>query len=236
MYARFAAVATFALVVAAGCNKKPPEPAAAEAQSVDTSLQVTSINPNQVSPDTTVPGKLFGSAFETGATVTFTGPTSRPAESVDVRGPNAMDLVIPALPVGRYDVTVENPSGETSTLRAGLDVGSTTGCDSVTVYFDLDQSSLRSSARSALDAQMACIQQRTGQVKIEGHCDERGTNDYNLALGDRRAEAVKQYLVRNGVAASRVNTVSYGEERPVVRGRTEAAWAKNRRAEISVTE
>ncbi|MEO0600277.1 MAG: peptidoglycan-associated lipoprotein Pal [Myxococcota bacterium] len=236
MYARFAAVATFALVMTVGCNKKPPQASLSDAQSVDVTLQITSISPDAVAPNAEAPAKLFGSAFETGATVTFSGATSAPAGSVEVRGGNTIDLVIPALPAGRYDVTVENPSGETSTLRGGLGVGLATGCDALTVTFDFDRYTLRKSAKATLDAQMACLQQRTGPVRVEGHCDERGTVDYNLALGQRRAEAVKQYLVRNGVAASRVNTVSYGEERPVDRASTEAAWAKNRRAEIAVTE
>jgi len=168
--------------------------------------------------------------------VTFSGEADTPARSVSVTGGNTIDLVIPALPEGRYDVVVENPSGESSTLRGGLAVGMVDGCGSVTINFDFDRSSLRRDAKSTLDDQMACFQQRTGPIRVEGHCDERGTVDYNLALGERRAEAVKQYLVRNGVAKSRVTTVSYGEERPIVRSSSESAWAKNRRAEISASE
>ena len=67
-------------------------------------------------------------------------------------------------------------------------------------------------------------------VVVQGYCDERGTREYNLALGERRANSVKAYLVRNGIAADRVSTISYGKERPAVLGSTEAAWAQNRRA------
>ena len=67
-------------------------------------------------------------------------------------------------------------------------------------------------------------------VTIEGHCDERGTREYNLALGDRRANSVKNFLVNNGVAASQLSTISYGKERPVATGSDEASWAQNRRA------
>ncbi len=71
-------------------------------------------------------------------------------------------------------------------------------------------------------------------VTIEGHCDERGTNDYNLALGERRANAAWQYLVNSGIEPSRLNMISYGEERPVALGHDEASWAKNRRAHFVV--
>ena len=71
--------------------------------------------------------------------------------------------------------------------------------------------------------------------QIEGHCDERGTNEYNLALGERRANAAKQYLTTAGVSAGRLSTISYGEERPLDPGRNEAAWARNRRAHFVIT-
>ncbi|MCB9684572.1 MAG: OmpA family protein [Alphaproteobacteria bacterium] len=109
-------------------------------------------------------------------------------------------------------------------------------CRNATVNFDFDMSTVRSDARSVLDGHMSCYQKLTGAIRVEGHCDERGTVDYNIALGQRRADSVKQYLVGHGVSASRVSTTSYGEERPVDRGHTEVAWAKNRRAEISASE
>ena len=73
------------------------------------------------------------------------------------------------------------------------------------------------------------------QVLIEGHCDERGTDEYNLALGERRALAVRRYLVALGISADRLHTISYGEEKPAVLGSDEAAWSKNRRAEFKVS-
>jgi len=236
MYGRFVALATLALVLGAGCAKKAPRVESPAPQSVEVSLQVSSITPATIDPDTPTAAKVFGSAFELGATVSFTGPSEGIATGVEVAGGNTIDLTIPGLPVGRYDVVVENPSGERSRLRGGLRVGNVDGCGDLTIYFDFDRSNLRREARSALDDQMACLQEGAGELRVEGHADERGTVDYNLQLGQRRAEAVKQYLVRNGVAASRVNTVSYGEERPAVRGFGESAWAKNRRAEISATE
>ena len=87
------------------------------------------------------------------------------------------------------------------------------------VFFALDSSELSSSARATLSRQAQWLQQyRSAQVVVEGHCDERGTREYNLALGERRANAVKEYLVSQGVSADRVRTISYGKERPAVAG------------------
>jgi len=98
------------------------------------------------------------------------------------------------------------------------------------VYFDFDESSLRDDARSTLATDSRWLQRYPSiQILVEGHCDERGTEAYNLALGDRRANAVRDYLVAQGVAAERLRTLSYGKERPQVAGHDEAAWAQNRR-------
>ena len=105
-----------------------------------------------------------------------------------------------------------------------------------TVYFDFDESNIRDDQRSILinNAQLLS-RYKTVKVKVEGHCDERGTNEYNLALGERRADAVKSFLIDYGIDGSRISTVTYGEERPVDPGHDETAWAKNRRSEFIVT-
>lgn len=104
-----------------------------------------------------------------------------------------------------------------------------------TVYFDNDRYNIDSQDAAALAQQAQWLSHYPNKrAMIEGHCDERGTRDYNLALGERRANAAKNYLVSQGVDASRVTTVSYGKERPVALGSDEAAWAKNRRA-VTVT-
>ncbi|WP_417317115.1 peptidoglycan-associated lipoprotein Pal [Emcibacter sp.] len=97
------------------------------------------------------------------------------------------------------------------------------------VYFGFDRYDLTADARSTLQTQARWIMDTNASVTIEGHCDERGTREYNLALGDRRATAVKNYLVALGVNASKIRTVSYGKERPAVSGSGEAVWAQNRR-------
>ena len=100
-----------------------------------------------------------------------------------------------------------------------------------TVYFGFDSSELAGEAQATLDRQAAFLNVNpTMVVIIEGHADERGTREYNLALGDRRAVAVRAYLLAKGLNAARVRTVSYGKERPAVSGSNEEAWAKNRRA------
>lgn len=104
-----------------------------------------------------------------------------------------------------------------------------------TVYFDFDKADLRTDGKAALDANYQLLNEfATAVVEIQGHCDERGTIEYNLALGERRAKAAQTYLTGLGVAANRVQTVSFGEERPAVPGHDESAWAKNRRAEFRV--
>jgi peptidoglycan-associated lipoprotein len=103
------------------------------------------------------------------------------------------------------------------------------------VYFSYDKSDITPEARKILENQAAWMKTNGSvTVTIEGHCDERGTREYNLALGERRATAVKNVLVALGIPASRVSTISYGKERPAVVGSTEAAWAQNRRGVTTV--
>jgi peptidoglycan-associated lipoprotein len=105
-----------------------------------------------------------------------------------------------------------------------------------TIYFEYDRSDLRDEARRALRGNARYLQENPGwgMLTVEGHCDERGTEEYNIALGDRRAEAVKRYLVDLGIPPSRIRTVSFGESRPAARGEDEAAWSRNRRAEMNL--
>ncbi|MFP4193358.1 MAG: peptidoglycan-associated lipoprotein Pal [Desulfosalsimonas sp.] len=101
------------------------------------------------------------------------------------------------------------------------------------VYFDFDDASLSAEARDTLQQKVSWLRENPDAcVIIEGHCDERGTDEYNLALGSRRAESVKDFLVKAGIEGTRLTTISYGEERPAVKGQDEEAWAKNRRAEF----
>ena len=104
------------------------------------------------------------------------------------------------------------------------------------VYFNFDSSDLSQDARNALsrNAEILLKAQSAARLKIEGHCDERGSAEYNLALGERRAKAAQKYLTTMGVQPERLATVSYGKERPAVQGSNESAWAKNRRDEFVI--
>ena len=103
------------------------------------------------------------------------------------------------------------------------------------VFFDFDQSVIRDDARSTLDGQAAWLNQnKTVSVQIAGDCDERGTEEYNIALGNRRAYAAESYLAAKGVEPNRMTTISYGKDRPLAPGSTEEAWAQNRNAITSV--
>ena len=105
------------------------------------------------------------------------------------------------------------------------------GLDNV-FYFDFDQSILKAEARSALMIYAEVLKDNPTSVRVEGHADERGTREYNMALGERRANAVRDFLVLQGVDAAYIETVSYGEERPLAMGSDEESWAQNRRAEL----
>jgi peptidoglycan-associated lipoprotein len=104
------------------------------------------------------------------------------------------------------------------------------------VYFDLDSYDVRSDAQPVLANQAAwLVRYPNVSVRIEGNADERGTREYNLALGARRANSVRDFLVARGVAASRIETISFGKERPIAEGSNEAAWAQNRNGRTAIT-
>jgi peptidoglycan-associated lipoprotein len=107
--------------------------------------------------------------------------------------------------------------------------------ESQSIYFDFDKSELKPPARAILDNKAAWLRENGRyKVRIEGHCDERGTNEYNLALGERRANAAFKYLNALGISTDRMTTISYGEERPVCTEHNEACWSKNRRDEFKL--
>lgn len=232
-------VRTFALLfvvgaLAGGCKKKvePPPP---PPPPVVVKLAVTSISPGVIPPNTPTAAKVFGAAFEPGASVSFVGGGS--GSEVQVLDGNTIAVRVPGLPKGVYDVVVTNPSGDAVTLRQGLTVKSLElSCKSATINFAFDDAGVTSDGRGILSSHSACYQSEAGRIRIEGHCDERGTVDYNVALGQRRADATKAQLTSMGVSASKIDAVTMGEERPADPGHNEGAWARNRRAEIQASE
>ena len=127
--------------------------------------------------------------------------------------------------------TASSSSASSSSAKADEGLAEKLAQVGDTVNFDFDSAELTVSARSTLNRQSAFLSVNPAlMIVIEGHADERGTREYNLALGDRRATAVRDYLVAKGINPARVRTVSYGKERPAASGSDEGAWAKNRRA------
>ena len=123
------------------------------------------------------------------------------------------------------------PSGGTATAAARPPVSEFSANPNLKdIYFDFDKYDIRPGDAKILDSNATWLKANNNLVLIEGHCDERGTNEYNLALGERRAKATMNYLVSQGVQAGRITIISYGEERPICTEHNEACWAKNRRA------
>ncbi|HEY7141584.1 MAG TPA: peptidoglycan-associated lipoprotein Pal [Methylomirabilota bacterium] len=171
------------------------------------------------------PGATAGAAGQAGGAGTSTGGAGAGrsgqsaitnASTAAMGGKSGAGTTIPALP---------SPT-EFVSAPALHDVG-----------FDFDRYDIRPADKATLDANARWLKAHArALVLIEGHCDERGTNEYNLALGERRAKATRDYLTAAGVPDSRITVLSYGEERPVCGERTEACWAKNRRAHFLVKE
>ena len=127
------------------------------------------------------------------------------------------------------------PSSSLDALQRGESTATPASSPLKDVYFDFDRYDLRADSREILKANSAWLKANpSAQVQIEGHCDERGTTEYNVALGSRRAESVKDYLVTLGTSADRLSSISYGEEVPVCREQTEECWQQNRRVRFVV--
>ena len=140
--------------------------------------------------------------------------------------PNPAHPPAPAEPGGAVPTPDTSPSVATSGVFPE---------DIAPVFFSFDSSVLSEAARAALDQNAKLLRSRPDfRVTVEGHCDERGSSEYNLALGERRAKSTMNYLVSQGVQASRITIISYGEERPVCTQKNEECWSKNRRAQYLV--
>ena len=149
---------------------------------------------------------------------------------------------IPPAPVGSEDTVPADPNagqgvGNEIVPGSRADFLRTVGQGQDRIFFETDSYSVDDEDRRVLDTQAAWLQANPNvRVTIEGHADERGTREYNLALGDRRANAAKNYLQSRGISASRMNVISWGKERPEALGSDESAWAQNRRAVTVVPE
>jgi len=148
----------------------------------------------------------------------------------------------PAKPVVQEEQVAAQPIKEapvTASEEQALQASTVAASESLfeKVYFDFDSSALSQKSRDALSKNADVLKQQAAmKVQIEGNCDERGSAEYNLALGERRAKAAMHYLVNLGIPAARISTISYGEEKPADPGHDEAAWAKNRRDEFLIVK
>jgi peptidoglycan-associated lipoprotein len=161
------------------------------------------------------------------ALIAVAGCSKKPPAQLPPAPPSDVSQPAPAEPSG--------PVGSTTVPGSRADMIAQAGTD--TVHFDTDSSDVDSEAQSILTRQASWLQKYPQvRVTVEGHADERGTREYNLALGDRRANSAKNFLVNAGVSASRISVISYGKERPAAQGSDESAWAENRRAVTVVPE
>jgi len=168
-------------------------------------------------------------------------PESRPAvsptEEVDAaeeassKANAAESETGPTIPVAEVHIA-EEPLGVAPSLQPAISPVKSVA-ELADVYFDFDRSAIRKEARSVLEMNAGLLKLQPAQtIVVEGHCDERGTGAYNLVLGERRAEAVRQYLLKRGVAPSQIRITSYGKERPFCEEHSEDCWQSNRRAHV----
>ena len=230
------ALAIVFLVPLAGCRKKvdPVDPDTDVVAPPSVEVQVVSIDPGTATAGVAFEAEVVGSGFVNGARVNFSGASATSTGRVDE---NTLAVSAPALAQGIYDVTVTNPDGTKATLREGLEVVATAAplppaCEGGRVTFGFDAYDLDAAARTSLDRLAGCLVAQGGSLVIEGHCDARGPTEYNVALGNKRSDAVQRYLLAKGVSPGRLRTVSYGEERPLQEGDDETVWGANRRAEL----
>ncbi|MBN2800685.1 MAG: OmpA family protein [Deltaproteobacteria bacterium] len=221
------------------CGKHPDDPVLdtdTDPPQVEVALQVVSMDPHSLQEGMALDASVYGAGFVSGARVDVGQATGLTTEVLDA---NTLSVRGGAQAVGTWDVTVTNPDGSSSVLRRGLTVVAkqevAAGCADLVVYFDFDKAGLTDEATRLLSGAGSCLQGGKGELRLEGHADERGTTEYNLGLGQRRADAVRQHLSGLGVSSTRMRTVSFGEERPLDPAHGESAWARNRRVEVHVS-
>jgi|TARA_B110000914_G_C15196960_1_gene324420 peptidoglycan-associated lipoprotein len=134
------------------------------------------------------------------------------------------------------NTTIERTSDATAVPAIATSTYSESSlASSSTVYFSYDNYNINSTGSEKIKSLASIVKENGLNVRVEGHCDERGTREYNLALGEKRANAIAELLIINGVSSSNITTVSYGEEKPESRGSNEKSWSKNRRALIKTS-
>ncbi|MFO0722948.1 MAG: peptidoglycan-associated lipoprotein Pal [Myxococcota bacterium] len=221
-------VALLGLMLLAGCPKKNAD---IELAAADKALADAAANraKNCAGETYTAAENMLAEAKKAAKDGDMEGARTKAAEAERLAGQAKA-----ASPEGCDKKKDENPDlnkNASSTDNAGR--GANLGSLAQTIYFDYNDANIREDSKALLTQVAAAMVKDPGvKVEIEGHCDERGSTEYNLSLGERRAKAVEKYLLTQGVKGGQISTISYGEERPVDPESNEAAWAKNRRAEI----
>ena len=236
LHRSFLIFASAALLFVAGCGPKkvketppPPAPAPVAAKpTVSISADRTSLNKGESAKLswTTTDAASVSITPEVGAVTPQGSTTVTPADSttyaITATGPGGTADANVRITVNAPAPVVETPKGPGFEELFAQEVRD--------AYFDLDKADIRPDARAALEKTASFLKgYPNAKVIIEGHCDERGSTEYNLALGDRRANAVKQYLVNLGIPAANLSTVSYGKEKPFCMESNESCWQQNRR-------
>jgi len=234
------------LVTGTGCAKKPPKANPPEAKTAAPPPATTS------SPAPTISLNASPSGIERGQSSTLSWSSTNAAgvtidNGVGTVEPSGSRAISPSASttyvaratgpggdaVAEARVTVSAPSAATPPPLPAISDSEFFTNNMQDAFFDYDQYTIRDDARAALQADTRALAERSGiRITIEGHCDERGSEKYNLALGDRRANAAKEFLVSQGINSSRIDTTSYGKERNFCEEHNEECWQRNRRAHL----
>lgn len=192
---------------------------------------------------------MFSAVLLSAALMAGCGPKRTASEDLSAQAPDAQagegsQVVVPdQKPMGESVVSEDLSSGaktggQYASITPGDDLTKRAESEGIlyTVYFDFDNYTIRESDRDSLNRNATWLNlNKKVLVRIEGHADERGETEYNLALGDKRARSVKRYLEDLGIKADRLDTISFGEEKPADQGHDEDSWSRNRRAEFLIT-
>ncbi len=223
-------------LILVGCPKPVPPPV--DDTPVDTGPHydgpepiIRGVSPTQAKEGELVDLTVEGEYFRQGVVV-YVG-RSRAGNISLLDGETIRCTAPTSLSAGVYDIRVVNTDTSEDEMSRAFEIERAFDCSLQRVHFEYDRSELGGSAQRALEENAECIQQKGYRsVVVEGHADERGSTEYNLALGQRRADSVKKYLINLGVNGGVLRTISYGEEKPITDGAGEVNWSKNRRAEL----
>jgi peptidoglycan-associated lipoprotein len=185
--------------------------------------------------------KVFAVAFVVIAMALFTGGCAKQQMRTDEGVTQVEPMVVPSQEREERRVGLGDEEPLTSDAQVSrpepMNISEgRTHAPLLPVYFDFDSSAIRADQQPRLERNAAFLRENPqARIRIEGNCDERGTSEYNMALGERRAMSAKNYLVNLGIAENRITIISYGEEKPLVRGQNENAWTQNRRDDFVIT-